>query len=377
MMFPSRLDGSPAAEQQVCSAADSPDLNATFFEAEHVAREAIYQSSDPEPEATTAPAAEVREQDIRLRPQRMAEMVGQQDVIERLQIAIEAARGRRQPLGHILFDGPPGLGKTTFATVIPAEMGTTVQFANGAALRAPKDLIPYLTNLEQGSVLFIDEIHRLPKNVEEYLYTAMEDFRIDIVLGEGVSARTLNLELRPFTLIGATTRAGMLSGPLRDRFQIREHLGWYTLAELCEIVRRNATKLHVEVAVDPATEIARRSRSTPRLANNRLLWVRDYAQSRAGGDITLSVATAALQMIGIDPLGLDKQDRGYLDTLTRVFGGGPAGLEAIAHTMNVSSDTLEDEVEPFLLRSELIVRTRRGRIATEKAYRHLGIAACG
>jgi Holliday junction DNA helicase RuvB len=339
-----------------------------------VAREAIYQSSDPEPEGVMVAEPErQKDQDVRLRPRRMTEIVGQSDVIERLQIAIDAARKRGEPLGHILFDGPPGLGKTTFATVIPEEMGTIVQMANGAALRAPKDLIPYLTNLEQGSVLFIDEIHRLPKSVEEYLYTAMEDFRIDIVLGEGVSARTLNLDLRPFTLIGATTRAGMLSAPLRDRFQIREHLGWYTLGELCEIVQRNAVKLQVDVANEPATEIARRSRSTPRLANNRLLWVRDYAQSRASGKISLEVATAALQMIGIDTLGLDKQDRRYLDTLTRIFAGGPAGLEAIAHTMNVSSDTLEDEVEPFLLRSELILRTSRGRMATENAYRHLGL----
>jgi Holliday junction DNA helicase RuvB len=336
-----------------------------------VAREAIYQASDPEPEATQPPAEKVREQDGGLRPRELTEMVGQQDVIERLRIAIDAAQGRGQPLGHILFDGPPGLGKTTFATVIPAEMGTTVQIANGAGLRAPKDLIPYLTNLEQGSVLFIDEIHRIPKSVEEYLYTAMEDFRIDIVLGEGVSARTLNLALRPFTLIGATTRAGMLSAPLRDRFQIREHVGWYSLDELREIVQRNAIKLQVEVDPDPAAEIARRSRSTPRLANNRLLWVRDYAQSRAQGRITPDVTVAALEMIGIDTLGLDKQDRAYLDTLTRVFAGGPAGLEAIAHTMNVSSDTLEDEVEPFLLRSELIVRTRRGRIATERGWQHL------
>lgn len=336
-----------------------------------MAREAIYQASDPEPEATHAPAEKVREQDGGLRPRELTEMVGQQDVIERLRIAIDAAQGRGQPLGHILFDGPPGLGKTTFATVIPAEMGTTVQIANGAGLRAPKDLIPYLTNLEQGSVLFIDEIHRIPKSVEEYLYTAMEDFRIDIVLGEGVSARTLNLELRPFTLIGATTRAGMLSAPLRDRFQIREHVGWYSLDELREIVQRNAIKLQVQVDPDPAAEIARRSRSTPRLANNRLLWVRDYAQSRAQGRITPDVTVAALEMIGIDTLGLDKQDRAYLDTLTRVFAGGPAGLEAIAHTMNVSSDTLEDEVEPFLLRSELIVRTRRGRIATERGWQHL------
>lgn len=338
-----------------------------------MAREAVYQQSDPE----TAMPEEQRpdEPDLSLRPRRMADMVGQRDVIERLKIAIEAAQSRGEPLGHILFDGPPGLGKTTFATVIPAEMGSTVQMANGAGLKAPKDLLPYLTNVSEGSVLFIDEIHRVPKSVEEYLYTAMEDYRIDIVLGEGVSARTLNFELRPFTLIGATTRAGMLSAPLRDRFQIREHLGWYTEEELCEIVRRNARQLSVTIDDPAAQVIASRSRSTPRLANNRLRWVRDYAQSKAGGIVNDSVATDALDMIGIDALGLDKQDRGYLDTLIRVFAGGPTGLEAIAHTMNVSGDTLEDEVEPFLLRSELIVRTRRGRIATDKAYRHLKRAA--
>ena len=199
----------------------------------------------------------------------------------------------------------------------------------------------------------------------------MEDFRIDIVLGEGVSARTLNLDLRPFTLIGATTRAGMLSAPLRDRFQIREHLGWYTEEELCEIVRRNAVKLKVPIDDAAAHVMASRARRTPRLANNRLLWVRDYAQTKADGKVNATVAAAALDMIGIDQLGLDKQDRAYLDTLMRIFAGGPTGLEAIAHTMNVSSDTLEDEVEPFLLRSELIVRTRRGRIATSKAYTHM------
>jgi Holliday junction DNA helicase RuvB len=333
-------------------------------------REAVYQQSDPE---TATEVARPPEQDSSLRPSRMDEMVGQKDVIERLKIAIEAAQQRGDPLGHILFDGPPGLGKTTFATVIPTEMQTTVQIANGAGLKAPKDLLPYLTNLSDSSVLFIDEIHRVPRGVEEYLYTAMEDFRIDIVLGEGVSARTLNYELRPFTLIGATTRAGMLSAPLRDRFQIREHLGWYTQSELCEIVVRNAVKLKVPVDDPSAEVIAHRSRSTPRLANNRLLWVRDYAQSKADGRVDAKVATAALDMIGIDHLGLDKQDRGYLDTLMRVFVGGPTGLEAIAHTMNVSSDTLEDEVEPFLLRSELIVRTRRGRIATGKAYQHMKV----
>lgn len=309
--------------------------------------------------------------DVSLRPRRMSEMTGQRDVIERLQIAITAAQGRSESLGHILFDGPPGLGKTTFATVIPSEMGTTVQMANGAGLKAPKDLLPYLTNLARHSVLFIDEIHRVPKAVEEYLYTAMEDYRIDIVLGDGVNARTLNYDLQPFTLIGATTRAGMLSAPLRDRFQIREHLGWYTASELETIVKINAIKLSIEIDDGAASVIAARSRRTPRLANNRLLWVRDYAQSKAGGKVDAKVATAALDMIGIDKLGLDKQDRGYLDTLMRVFLGGPAGLEAIAHTMNVSGDTLEDEVEPYLLRSELIVRTRRGRMATDKAFDHM------
>ena len=336
-----------------------------------MAREAIYQQTDPE---TATEAALPRETDGSLRPRRMDQMVGQRDVIERLKIAIEAAQGRGEPLGHILFDGPPGLGKTTFATVIPEEMNTTVQMANGAGLKAPKDLLPYLTNVSEGSVLFIDEIHRVPKAVEEYLYTAMEDFRIDIILGEGVSARTLNYELKPFTLIGATTRAGMLSAPLRDRFQIREHLGWYTRSELREIVLRNAKTLAVSVDEASASLIAERSRSTPRLANNRLLWVRDYAQSKADGQVTATIARAALDMIGIDSLGLDKQDRNYLDTLMRLFAGGPTGLEAIAHTMNVSSDTLEDEVEPFLLRSELIVRTRRGRMATMKAFDHLNLS---
>ncbi len=334
-----------------------------------MAREAVYQQSNPETAQTESIPTQ---QDHSLRPKLMDEMVGQQDVIERLRIAIEAAQQRGEPLGHLLFDGPPGLGKTTFATVIPAEMGTTVQMANGAGLKAPKDLLPYLTNLSEGSVLFIDEIHRVPKSVEEYLYTAMEDFRIDIVLGEGVNARTLNYEIQPFTLIGATTRAGMLSAPLRDRFQIREHLGWYNQSELREIILRNSVKLKIEVDKDSAMVIANRSRSTPRLANNRLLWVRDYAQSKTNGIVDEQITAAALDMIGIDSLGLDKQDRNYLDTLIRIFAGGPTGLEAIAHTMNVSSDTLEDEVEPFLLRSELMVRTRRGRIATERAYKHLG-----
>ena len=310
----------------------------------------------------------VSESEAVLRPKRISEMVGQRDVMEVLYIAIDAAKKRGEPLGHILLDGPPGLGKTTFATCIPREMGVPFTMASGPGIKAPKELIPYLTNLERGAVLFIDEIHRLPKPVEEYLYTAMEDFHIDIVLGEGVNARTLNLAIPPFTLIGATTRAGMLSAPLRDRFQIREHLGFYDPDDLIEILSRNSHKLNVELESDAAAEIAQRSRGTPRWANNHLLWVRDFAQSKANGRITLPVSQKALLMRGIDAIGLDRQDRRYLETLIRVFSGGPAGLEAMAHTMSVSSDTLEDEVEPFLLRTELLIRTRRGRCVTPKAY---------
>jgi Holliday junction DNA helicase RuvB len=304
----------------------------------------------------------------------MDEMVGQREVYARLEIAVRAASKRGEPLGHILFDGPPGLGKTTFATCIPHDLGVACQIASGAALAAPKDVIPYLTNAEERSVLFIDEIHRLPKAVEEFLYPAMEDFRVDITLGEGVNARTLNMRLKPFTLIGATTRSGLLSAPLRDRFQMREHLDFYTIDQLAEIVSRNAKKLRVAIASDAAVEIAGRSRGTPRLANNRLRWVRDYAQAKADGTISLSVARDALKMQGIDTLGLDPQDRKYLETIGRVFAGGPVGVEAVAHTMNLAPDTLIDEVEPFLLRSELVVRTPRGRRLTPTAFEHLGLS---
>lgn len=309
-----------------------------------------------------------------LRPQRIKDMVGQRDVIERLNIVVDAARKRGEPLGHILFDGPPGLGKTTFATCLPRELNVPLITASGPALKAPKDLLPFLTNMEERAIFFIDEIHRLPKAVEEYLYTAMEDFRLDIVLGDGINARTINMRIKPFTLIGATTRAGMLSAPLRDRFSTREHLGFYSLPELTEIVRRSAKKLNVDLQEDAAIEIARRSRDTPRIANNRLRWVRDYADSRAGGRGTLEVAQAALAMAGIDALGLDKQDRAYLETIIRVFAGGPAGIEAVAHTMNLAPDTLSDEIEPYLLRSELVIRTPRGRVITAKAYEHLKLA---
>jgi Holliday junction DNA helicase RuvB len=327
-------------------------------------REPVLHSTSPE----------LDDEDRDLRPQRMRDMVGQRDVYARIEIAVDAARKRGDTLGHILFDGPPGLGKTTFAICIPRELGVSLQIASGAALAAPKDLIPYLTNAEEGSVLFIDEIHRLPKTVEEFLYPAMEDFRIDIILGEGVNARTINMPLRPFTLIGATTRTGLISSPLRDRFQMREHLDFYSVAELAEIVRRNAGKLRVEIDQPSAEEIARRSRGTPRLANNRLRWVRDFATSRADGRITLEITRDALAMQGIDGLGLDGQDRKYLETIARVFRGGPVGVEAVAHTLNTATDTLADEVEPFLLRSELVVRTPRGRKLTPAGFTHLGLS---
>ena len=317
------------------------------------------------------------EEESRLRPGYLREMVGQAEVRERIEIAVEAANKRGDALGHILFDGPPGLGKTTFALCIPRELGVRVQLSSGAILKAPKDLLTLLTNLEERSVLFIDEIHRMPRAVEEYLYTAMEDFRIDIILGEGVNARTINYALKPFSLIGATTRAGMLTGPLRDRFQIREHLGFYTDDELAEIVRRNAQRLQVEIEETAAQEIAGRGRGTPRIAINLLRWSRDYAESRANGEITMDAARKALEMAGVDQAGLQRLDRKYLDVIIRLHAGGPVGVESIAHTLNVASDTLSDEVEPFLLRAGFVVRTPRGRMATQRVYQHLGLQQPG
>jgi len=323
---------------------------------------------EPSIQADEVPPAEDRV----LRPQRFSEMVGQRAVFERLSIAVDASRIRGEVLGHILLDGPPGLGKTTFATCIPRELGATLQIASGAALSAPKDLLPYLSNASEGSVLFIDEIHRLPIAVEEFLYPAMEDFRIDITLGEGVSARTINMPLRPFTLIGATTRVGLISAPMRDRFVMREHLDYYSAADLAEIVRRSAVKLSMPMDDATADEIARRSRGTPRLANNRLRWIRDFSTSRTSGLLDVGIARTALEMQGIDELGLDGFDRKYLQTIQRVFSGGPVGLDAIAHTMSTAPDTLEEDVEPYMLRCELVVRTPRGRLLTERGEQHLG-----
>jgi len=314
--------------------------------------------------------------DDELRPQRLEEVVGQRKVVERLKIVIDAARKRRDPLGHLLLDGPPGLGKTTLATVMARELDSELQIASGPSLAAPKDLVPYLTNAQPGSVLFIDEIHRLPPAVEEFIYPAMEDFRVDIVLGDGLNARTVNLSLKPFTIIGATTRSGMLTAPLRDRFVNREHLDFYEVDELTEIVTRNAGKLRTEATPQAAHQVALRSRGTPRKANNLLRWTRDYATvNDPHGRISTAIAAKAFQMLEVDDLGLEHQDRRYLTTLVEVFTGGPAGIQAMAHSMNVPSDTLEDEVEPFLLRCGFIQRTPRGRMITAAALEHLGIAA--
>jgi Holliday junction DNA helicase RuvB len=313
-----------------------------------------------------------RRQDAALRPRLLKEVIGQQKVARRLEIAVKASKKLKEPLGHILFDGPPGLGKTTFATVLPNELGTSIQLTSGPALTKPADLLPFLTNLEEGSVLFIDEIHRMPRIVEEFIYPAMEDFRIDIVLGEGMNARTISMQLKRFTLIGATTRSGMLSGPMRDRFKMHEHLDFYSVEELAQIVRINAGKLNTPITDSAAKELACRSRGTPRVANARLYWARSYSAALHEGPITEEIARAALEMAEVDRDGLDKNDRRYLETLIDVCGGGPTGVESLAATMNLSSDTLSDEIEPYLLREQYIVRSPRGRVATPRAFAILG-----
>ncbi|SFH68232.1 Holliday junction branch migration DNA helicase RuvB [Planctomicrobium piriforme] len=315
-----------------------------------------------------------RELDEELRPQRLEDVIGQRQVVDRLKIVLEATKKRKDVLGHLLLDGPPGIGKTTLATVIPREMGVDLQMAAGPVLDAPKDLLPYLTNATEGSVLFIDEIHRLRPAVEEFLYPAMEDFRVDIALGEGLNARTINMPLKRFTVIGATTRAGMLTAPMRDRFVYREHLDFYEAEDLVEIVSRNARKLRTTITPEAASEVARRSQGTPRKANNILRRTRDFATLRhPQGEITTEIAAHALKILEIDGLGLEKQDRRYLQTVIDIFSGGPAGLNAIAHSMSIPPDTLEDDIEPFLLRAGLVQRTPRGRVITRNGYLHLGL----
>jgi len=321
-----------------------------------------------------APAMPQEEQFERsLRPVRLADYVGQEKVRGQLEIFIQAARGRSEALDHVLLFGPPGLGKTTLAHIIAREMGVNLRQTSGPVLERPGDLAALLTNLEPRDVLFIDEIHRLSPVVEEILYPALEDYQIDIMIGEGPAARSIKLDLPPFTLVGATTRAGMLTNPLRDRFGIVARLEFYSPGELASIVRRSAGLLEVTLAEEGGAEIARRARGTPRIANRLLRRVRDYAQVKAEGAVTREVADDALRMLDVDALGLDVMDRKLLLAVIERFGGGPVGVENLAHAIGEETDTIEDVIEPFLIQQGYLQRTPRGRVATLATYRHFGI----
>jgi Holliday junction DNA helicase RuvB len=307
-----------------------------------------------------------------LRPERLLEYIGQTEVVETLKIAIEAAQKRQEPMDHVLFHGPPGLGKTTLAHIIAKEMGSHLTTTSGPALDKGGDLIGLLTHLEEGDILFIDEIHRLPKTVEEFLYPAMEDFAIDFVFDKGVHARSHRYRLNRFTIVGATTRVGLLSSPLRDRFGIFRNLDFYSDSELITIAIRSAKLLEVKIDAPGAAELAKRSRGTPRIVNRLLKRVRDYTQVRADGVVTVDTVTDALALEGVDQKGLTTLDRKYLRTIIDFYHGGPVGIEAIAATLQEETDTLVDVVEPYLLKIGFVVRTSSGRKASESAYRHLG-----
>ena len=320
---------------------------------------------------------ELQEEDIKienkLRPQKLEDYIGQDLIKENMKVYIDAARERHEPLDHVLFYGPPGLGKTTLAGIIANEMGTHMKITSGPAIEKPGDIAAILNNLQEGDVLFIDEIHRLNRQVEEVLYPAMEDCAIDIMIGKGPSVRSIRLDLPHFTLVGATTRAGLLSAPLRDRFGVIHRLDFYTPDDLKKIIKRSAVVLGVSIDDAGASELARRSRGTPRLANRLLKRVRDFAQIRYDGNITEEVADNALDLMEVDTMGLDRLDHNILLTIIQKFGGGPVGLDTLAAALSEDSGTLEDVYEPYLIQNGFINRTPRGRVATEAAYHHLGL----
>lgn len=309
-----------------------------------------------------------------IRPATLNEYQGQDAVREQMEIFIEAARRRKEPLDHLLVFGPPGLGKTTLANIVANEMGVSIKTTSGPVLEKAGDLAAMLTNLEAGDVLFIDEIHRLSANVEEVLYPAMEDYQLDIMIGEGPAARSIKLDLPPFTLIGATTRAGMLTAPLRDRFGISQRLEFYKVSDLTDIVLRSARLLGVETDSQGAEEIARRSRGTPRIANRLLRRVRDFADVRGNGVITLNTAREALDVLNVDAKGFDHMDRRLLLAMIEKFGGGPVGVDSLAAAISEERDTIEDMIEPYLIQQGFMMRTSRGRVVTDHAYTHFGLS---